>query len=1250
MARTHHYWARPVKRTLLLIVAVFAVVTLGLTALLTSEAALQWVFARVVALAPGELQVQTLHGDLLGPIHARGVVYRDARTELRIGELVLDWQPGALLRATWHITRLDLDDVQLRRRSTPVSAAPAPRLALPLAVELDAVRLTHAVFTLDEADSVTLARAELSGSGDGTRVRLTQFALEAEHYSVAATGQIDLAAPYPIDLDLRWSVRVPPYAPLAGRGWLRGDSRRLATEQQLAPPWSAQLNATASDVLGATNWNATLATADLDPAAWHQDWPSAALRARIEAQGDRRQLTAGGRVGITYAGQTLDGDVRVRVAGTGVTLEALTLRERDGDATLNATGTWQPGGAAAPFALRGTWQALRWPLAGEPQARSPQGSFALQGSINRYRYELDGMLELAHLGRLALHSRGDGDRDGLEIATAEAQWLNGELTASGQVHWAPALRWQLQLAGRELDPGVLHPDWPGRLALRAASHGRYGERLDAALTIEELAGTLRNKSMQLTGAARVAGDVYTLEALALRAGDARLQAAGRVDEQWQLAWQLAAPDLADLLPNASGLVSASGRLSGARQQPTVNAQFSARSLAWRGDRAAALDGTIELDLADHVDSRITLQTEGLRARGRELDHVEFTAQGRLAEHRLHASARRFDAHARLEAAGGLQAQQWRGTLLDSDAGNARVGNWRQREPVALKVGRDAFTLALLCLEQDAHHACVDGAGRVAQGGRASMQLTGVPLAVLEPWVGAAAQLDGRVTGQTRLTVAADGGLEGELALDVGAGALRLDEAGETAPAIGFDAITLRARAAADRLQATAALTMTGAGDAQAELGMPFAPFKAKPAGDRTLRGSLHAQLDELGLLTLFAPQLLQPRGRLQLQAELSGSLESPEVRGEARLEQGRAGIAGLGITLEDVRASARSDDAQRITVQAEARSGPGTLNVDGHIELGADTPWRAHLQLRGQDFEAIHTSGYTLIGSPDLRVRAQPRALDLDGEIRVTRALISPRTLRAGAQTSPDVVVLGADPTTRAERIALTANVHVLLGQQVRVVTYNIDAFVEGDVTVRDVPGQPTTASGELRVTRGTYRAYGKDLDIDRGRLIFTGGPIDDPEVDLRAVRRVENVTAGIQARGRLQKPEVTLFSEPALDQTNILSYIVFGTSAQQSGSSENAWLAQAVSALTVAGGEQLVRDVGGALGIQDVRIASGAGNSTSVMLGTYLSPRLYVSYGIGLFQTGSSLRLRYDIDEHWQIQTDTGAYTGADILYKIER
>ncbi|HYA37434.1 MAG TPA: translocation/assembly module TamB domain-containing protein [Candidatus Methylomirabilis sp.] len=1235
------------KRRLLIVAAVLAAVALALTVLLTSEAALRWVFARAVARAPGELRVQELHGNLLGPIRARGLVYRDADAELHIGELALDWRPAALLRATWHIKRLELDEVQWRQRRAPASTTPAPRLALPFAVEVDAARLTHLTYTPGAGSPVTFARAELAGRWRGTRVQLAQFALETEHFSIATAGQLDLTPPYQIDVELRWSVRVPTLAPLAGHGWLRGDSR-LATEQQFAPPWDAQLNASVTDLFGAMNWNATLATADLDPSAWHPGWPAVRLRARIEAQGDYRHVIARGRVGFTYTGRSFDGDFRINASDAAVTLEAFELHERDGDATMSATGTWQPG-AAAPFALRGTWQALRWPLDGQPQARSPRGSFEINGGIDRYRFELDGVLESARLGRLALRSHGDGNRDGLTTA-ADAQWLDGRLTASGQVYWAPELRWQLQLAGRDLNPGVLYPDWPGRLALRAESHGRYGERLNAALTIEELSGTLRNKPWRLAGGITAEGDHYSLRALELRAGTSRLQAAGRIDNQWQCQWQLAAPDLADLLPQASGSIDASGGVTGARRQPRVTARVNARALAWRNDRATALNADVDLDLADHVDSHITLQADGLRARGRAIDHVELMAQGRLSEHRLRASVRLADAYARLEAAGALQTQRWHGTLLDSEVGNARAGSWRQREAAGLEIGRDTFSLAPLCLAQDTRHVCVDGAWRVSAGGHMNARVAGVPLAVFEPWIGDDARLEGRVTGQTRLVVAADGGLDGELTLAVGAGALRLGNANEAATAIGFDGMTLRARVAADRLEAAAVLALTGAGSANAELGMPFAPFKPKPAGERALHGTVRAQLDQLELFTVLMPQLLQPRGRLQLQAELGGTLDAPEVRGEARLEQGHAGVASLGITLDDVRVSARSIDARRIAIQAEARSGPGTLDVDGHVDIGADVPWRAQLQLRGQDFEAIHLPEYTLIGSPDLRLSAHPGAVELDGTVRVARALIAPRTLRAGAQRSPDVVVLGGGPEVRAEQTAVTADVRVVLGQQVRVATYNVTALVEGDVTVRDRPGQPTTASGELRVTRGTYRAYGKDLDIDRGRLTFTGGAVDDPEVDLRAVRHVENVTVGIQASGRLQNPEVSLFSDPALDQTNILSYIVFGTPAQQSGGAENAWLAQAVSALTLAGGEQLARGVGGAVGIEDVRIASDATGGTSLMLGSYLSPRLYVSYGIGLFETGNSLRLRYDLTEHWQVQTDTGTNTGADILYKIER
>jgi translocation and assembly module TamB len=1237
-----------VNRRLFIIAAVVAVLTLALTVLLTSEAALHWTFARVVAFVPGELRAQELHGDLLGPIRARGIVYRGSGIELRIGDLDLDWRPAALLRATWHITHLDLKDVEWRETPAPPNTVSTPRLAPPIAVEVDAARLTRFTYTRGVETPVKLASAELAGRWRGTHVQLTHFALEAERFTIRTAGRLDLTPPYRIDADLSWSVRIPTLAPLAGHGRLHGDGG-LSTEQQIAPPWDAHLTASATDPFGAMNWNATLATAKLNPADWHAGWPAGTLHARIEAQGNYHQLSARGRFGVTYTGRDFDGEFRVRVSDAGVNVETVTLREHNGDAMVTASGTWRPG-ASSPLALHGTWQALRWPLDGVPRARSPRGEFEVAGTVDRYRFDLNGLLESAQTGHLTLRARGKGDRDGLADVVADARWLDGRLTAGGQMRWAPDLRWRLRLAGRGLNPGVLYPEWPGRLALQAESHGRYRERLDAALTIQELAGTLRAKPWRLAGAVSAEGDHYSMRAIELHAGKSRLHADCGVDKQWQCEWLLASPDLADFIPQAGGRLDANGRVTGTRQRPHVNALISARSLAWHDDRASTFDAAVDIDLSDNEESRITLQADGLQARRQKIDHVEFTAQGRLTGHRLRASVRRADAHANLEAEGGLQGQAWRGSLLDSEAGNTRLGTWRQKEPAALEIARDTFTLASLCLEQASRHVCVDGAGSRAHGGHFSAQLDGVPLAAVDPWIGDDVRLEGRATGEAHATVAADGGLAGDLTLDVASGALRLASAGAAAMAIGFDSMTLRAHAAADRLQSSAALTLTGAGSVNAGLDVPFAPFKTNPAGDRGLRGTLRAELSDLGILTAFTPQLLQPGGKLQLQAELGGSLDTPEVRGEAQLEQGHAGIAGLGITLQDMHLSAHSIDGRRIGIEGEARSGPGTLKVDGHVDVGAGLPWQADLQLRGQDFEAIHLPEYLLIGSPDLRLQAQPGAVALDGTVQVSRARIAPRTLRLSARGSPDVVVLGAGPEVRATRTAITADVRVVLGKQVRVATYNVTAMVEGDVTLRDRPGQSTTASGELNVTRGTYRAYGKDLDIERGRLTFTGGAVDDPEVDLRAVRHVENVTAGIQVSGRLQNPEVVLISEPALNETDILSYIVFGTPAQRSTGAENSWLAEAVSGLTLAGGEQLARGVGGAVGIEDVKIANDATGGTSLMLGSYLSPRLYVSYGIGLFETGNSLRLRYDLTDHWQVQTDTGTNTGADILYTIER
>ena len=92
---------------------------------------------------------------------------------------------------------------------------------------------------------------------------------------------------------------------------------------------------------------------------------------------------------------------------------------------------------------------------------------------------------------------------------------------------------------------------------------------------------------------------------------------------------------------------------------------------------------------------------------------------------------------------------------------------------------------------------------------------------------------------------------------------------------------------------------------------------------------------------------------------------------------------------------------------------------------------------------------------------------------------------------------------------------------------------------------RPASATGELAIRDGSYRAYGQNLDIRTGRLLFAGGPLTTPGLDVEAVRRpASDVLVGVRVRGTLREPVFALFSEPDMSQSRQLSWLVLGIHA----------------------------------------------------------------------------------------------------------
>ena len=168
--------------------------------------------------------------------------------------------------------------------------------------------------------------------------------------------------------------------------------------------------------------------------------------------------------------------------------------------------------------------------------------------------------------------------------------------------------------------------------------------------------------------------------------------------------------------------------------------------------------------------------------------------------------------------------------------------------------------------------------------------------------------------------------------------------------------------------------------------------------------------------------------------------------------------------------------------------------------------------------------------------------------------------------------------------------------------------------------------------------------------LIFSGGLVSDPAVDLRAQKVFPDVTAGVNVRGKLRNPQISFFSNPSLPQSQIVSVLVAGGTIESLQKSGTQQVGQARNELLAQGGAIVAQQLGARMGVEDVGLESDTLNQTSLVLGKFLNPRLYVSYGISLSESINTVKLRYTLGDHWTIKTEAGEKRSTDLVFTIER
>ncbi|WLE98967.1 MAG: translocation/assembly module TamB domain-containing protein [Candidatus Electrothrix communis] len=843
------------------------------------------------------------------------------------------------------------------------------------------------------------------------------------------------------------------------------------------------------------------------------------------------------------------------------------------------------------------------------------------------------------------------------------------LAASGQIGWSNGLSWQVDLSGDRLDPSLLLSEWPGNITTKIHSQGqKNGEELTAQVQIDELGGKLRDLPLSGSGKVALNDKQVLVDKLRLGFGSGKVVVNGSADpaQQFDLSFEAEAKDLAGLLPKAGGNFRVQGTLKGRAQQPDLDLTVNAGNVKYEEYRLKHLKGRIKADLAENGKIDANMKASGIRVKEEKINSASLQIQGSTDQHTLELSVVGTPGKVRLAAAGGLKEQAWQGRLTQLSLLNDQFGKWAMSHPADLRLsGKESGKKAMLSgfsLKHNDLKVSLDGAWKQEGGWQIDGAVDDFALKLLQEWKLPVPDLDG--TAKARFAAQGQGAVpdQAEFSLELPKLSLTTEsfeddgeELGTTVWVWTGNTVEARLRDKAVRLHARTQFQDNS--DADLELIVKNCGDFSEPE-KMPLSGQLDLNLKDLSPIAHLTNEDVQATGKFGGRILFGGTARKPTMNGKLALskgkeKQGEIFIPAAGIGLKEIKIALKGDSRSN-TIDAQLSSGEGKIKLTGVARQDAKQYWLADFVIFGKKFQAADLPEYSAVISSDLRLRYAETGTRLSGTVTLDKAKIAPKGFSGAVSSSSDVIVIDDEQAAKGTS-PMYLDLEVIMGKEVLVNTFGLKGFLDGSLKIKAKPGRPITGLGNLDLRDGTFDFEGNTLQLTQGRVFYQGGPIDNPGLDIQASREIDKVELGVRLTGTANDMEMRLFSDTAMDESEILSYLLTGQDISKSGTEDKA-LSPAAATLGKVGGGVLLKTVDPLKtldmeGLVDLSIGGGEDASdVSLVMGKEIYKDLYISYGKDLTGAGGTFKARYDLKYGFSVETATNAKTnGADLLWSWE-
>lgn len=1233
------------------ILVVMAVV-IALSGLLATNGGSHWLLNRIAGLVNNDSQTfryDQVDGSFLTGLNLHDVYFENPGLAAQVEQIHSRWTPVTLLDGEFILESLRVAGLHLTLKDNPTPPPPGPPLVLeelldsllplPIGIQLNNIRLDGATIAQNDTD-IVLNSLTFNASLYGRRAEVNNLTFEMPQVSLSADLDTTLRRPYPIESSITWryleAISDTISAP-SGSLELSGDLNQLALSHQLSGP--AELNSEGTVSLGLADF----LNAD-----------SETINPNLDLAHELAAMAVPGAEQVTIHQLTLS------TQGTPDNL-GLNARARI-DAKVNEN--------------------LNIPTEISTQA-------FLRGSY----LDIDSLALQTSSGQVYVNGRVDW---------SEAVSINASFSVEDS---APGNYLALQDSGVELRD--LQTRGQIDLALPADSN------MNLALQVPSLSLVINDRTISGASALDFDGSQWQLSQFQLTSDDSQIDIQAEMDSNQaiQIAGIINIPDLSTFHPAIAGTIEANANINGNLEAPVIDLNLLASQMQFQdivipeltltGQNRGGMNevelrsGDIQVPVAETTE---TINEVMLRLRGQPSAHnMLLRVDSSLGEVRINAD-------------GELTEGAWQGRLLSSVIDTA-LGEWQQQYGSQMQFSSELSRVDDLCWQSQSASLCLSATIENADQLEASWQLSDYSLNTFNR-AEAEVAIDNALptprlsrvqssspaplTSQHRLpwplpaNLAIDGAIS---VIGEASGSLNdfaslavttqitseqgdLYMLGETVEAeeiitsisqFRWPSIDISAELQNGRWLMVSELLFY-----QADVEQPDNSQQAMRGrvttdlsmdSEQTLAGNLQLAFDDLGWVEALTPQVSAINGGLQGRIDVSGNLEQPVLATDIELSDVNLNVPAAGLAIADLNAAIRSQDSRHFSIDLGLQSGEGQLQINGSLVDPFLNSRELSLEINGDDITVANLDTLSATASPHITVLANQQAIDVSGDLTIPMVDLTVVALPESAvDVSRDAVIVAQpeereiDNTAQGETsslagIPLTSSLTVRLGDDVNVSGFGLNARLEGELDITQRAEATPLAYGELGLASGELEVYGRTLFIEQGKLLFMGS-VDNPALDIRAIREVEDMRVGVQINGTARNMRSTLFSTPTLPEGDILAVMITGRPIADIGSEQdgNALIGAATS-LGIRQTEGIVNQIQSQLGLDALSInSSGDASDSSLMLGKYITPRIFIRYAVGLFETENSLAIDYTMTDRIKLQATSGESQSIDVTYTVEQ